>query len=63
MHDEAAQRVPSELHPLAGLVAHDADRPALRGGGTHLRVRARLLLDTSQYCGSHEQGMCTRNLL
>lgn len=49
MHDEAAQRVPAQLHPLVRLVAHDADGAALRRRRRHLRVGTRLLLDASRY--------------
>lgn len=57
VHDEAAQRVPAELHPLAGLDAHDADGPALRGRWPQLRVGARLLLDAPRHRPPDEQDM------
>lgn len=56
VHDEAAQRVPAELHPLAGLVAHDADGASLPGGAAGLRVRPRLLLDAPLLRARHEPG-------
>lgn len=56
MHNEAAQRIPAKLHPLAGLHAHDDYGAALRRRRACLRLRARLLLDPPRHRRHHEQG-------
>lgn len=56
LHHEAAQRLPAQLHPLAGLVAHGAHGAALRRRRPRLRLRARLLLDAPRLGRRHEPG-------
>lgn len=56
MHNEAAQRISTKLHPLSRFVPHDADRTALSSRWSHLRLSARLLLDASRLYSYYEQG-------